>query len=202
MGSGSAAGPQLLILVHGVNLLRTQLKHRLSPDALRALGAVEQLSPMLLSEWQVAYLVQAKVRLADTLSLLLVLHGNPSLVEVNSLRGSAGELGSACPAGYNCRLRIPYCGVPGAGVLAWQRVCGHLQAAYQQDTAGGCLSGASQAYLLLSSLRLHASHLYSLLIILQAPPLAGEKREVDLRPDLQHVPQSPGAICLSQSMFA
>lgn len=62
---GIATGTQFIILLHGSNLLRDglELRHRLSPGALQALRAVEQYSPTQLSELQVSYLVDQKVRM-------------------------------------------------------------------------------------------------------------------------------------------
>ena len=54
----------MLILVHGDNLESPYLtlQYRLSPESVQMLGPVELLSPKLLSEWRVSYLVKPKAR--------------------------------------------------------------------------------------------------------------------------------------------
>ena len=61
-----ATGTRLLILVQGDNLLRPDLqpRYRLSTDPDQTLRHIEQLSPSVLSEWRVRYLVDRKVRQA------------------------------------------------------------------------------------------------------------------------------------------
>ena len=69
---GFAAVTNLLILVHGTNLLRPDqyVKHRLSPDGCQCLGTVEQLSEPQLTEWQIDFLLAPapEVRIASCMS--------------------------------------------------------------------------------------------------------------------------------------
>ena len=59
------AGTRMFILVHGDNLLSPYLttKYRLSPEPVEAVGPVELLSPVLISEWRVSYLMKPKARM-------------------------------------------------------------------------------------------------------------------------------------------
>lgn len=58
------AGSRLFILICGDNLIRHdfKLQYRLSPDICQTLGPLELLSPLLLEEWNVSYLVEPKAR--------------------------------------------------------------------------------------------------------------------------------------------